>query len=837
MVKNLLIILFLSIITSGAYAQETNGYDILSLKMTARVKNPEFQQSLKKRGHNSNTDWQALIDVRWGTGLSTNEKLQIFDRFWKRIDENFAGFPNSNVDWSALRDRYRKEVESGVSRGRFNAILNHMALALHERHTFAFENAIHSDVLEPGVPLMVGSPTYAYNHFGAALTPLQDSSLLVYSVLPNHPLGLELGDRVLGFDGKPWKILYQELLSYELPVTWLFFGSTKESDEHTWLTAAGENWHLFDIIDIIKYGSADTSHLPTSLLLGKNLTLPITEQLPVPGVPFPDIPNNQAISWGIIEGSTIGYIYTYAWLPQFNSAKFQTAVLDLMYNHKTTGLIIDTRFNVGGQPGFYTEGLKHLFNEDIYILDAVRRSDINNHLGFSPALSSWPISYNYLGFAATEDIYDKPIAILTGPASYSSGDLFPYTLKQHPYARSFGMPTNGAFSGYDASVSDYSLAPGWSMFYANHTFFPVGQADNLLVHTAPEVDEEIWLEQDDVAKGEDTVVKRAIEWIQDLAYAHDITISKTYAKPGVDDIIVSARVENPNQHNITVYTFIKNESSITDSVSLFDDGLHYDAEAKDGIWGNTWQTSESEDNYKIDIRTDDLNANDVRTLSQVKRFTTIGPLKYKGFEVVTVDDQTIDPGETHRFKFNLENQGESVTAKSITARITALDTFATVISPLILLNFGDINAGQTMLCNNYRPVKFSSHFQGPIDTVRFALEIASDGVFYWRDSTVQVVVGLPEQTQNIPLIYALKQNYPNPFNPSTTIEFTLPRPEYTTLKIYNILGAELGMLISERLPAGLHRIAFDGSRLASGVYYYQVTAGSFRDVKKMVLLR
>ncbi len=85
--------------------------------------------------------------------------------------------------------------------------------------------------------------------------------------------------------------------------------------------------------------------------------------------------------------------------------------------------------------------------------------------------------------------------------------------------------------------------------------------------------------------------------------------------------------------------------------------------------------------------------------------------------------------------------------------------------------------------------------------------------------------------------FSLAQNYPNPFNPATTIVFTLPRSEYTTLKIYNILGTEVATLISGKMPAGLHKKIFDGSKLASGVYYYQINAGAFREVKKMVLLR
>ena len=85
--------------------------------------------------------------------------------------------------------------------------------------------------------------------------------------------------------------------------------------------------------------------------------------------------------------------------------------------------------------------------------------------------------------------------------------------------------------------------------------------------------------------------------------------------------------------------------------------------------------------------------------------------------------------------------------------------------------------------------------------------------------------------------YHLKQNYPNPFNPSTSIEFTLPKSEYVTLKVYNILGKEVATLVSNKLNPGNHAYKFDGRNLASGIYYYQLVAGDFREVKKMILLK
>ncbi len=90
----------------------------------------------------------------------------------------------------------------------------------------------------------------------------------------------------------------------------------------------------------------------------------------------------------------------------------------------------------------------------------------------------------------------------------------------------------------------------------------------------------------------------------------------------------------------------------------------------------------------------------------------------------------------------------------------------------------------------------------------------------------------------IPKNYSLEQNYPNPFNPITTISFTLPRTSKVNLSIYNELGQEIARLLSDRsLHAGKHTIQFDGSRLATGIYFYQIEAGSFISTRKMALIK
>jgi hypothetical protein len=99
------------------------------------------------------------------------------------------------------------------------------------------------------------------------------------------------------------------------------------------------------------------------------------------------------------------------------------------------------------------------------------------------------------------------------------------------------------------------------------------------------------------------------------------------------------------------------------------------------------------------------------------------------------------------------------------------------------------------------------------------------------------VVSIESEIEIKPYEFFLNQNYPNPFNPNTTIEFSLPHSEYTTLKIYNILGEEIYTLVSQNLNAGIHKYNWDASRMPSGVYYYRLAAGNYADTKKLIFLK
>jgi hypothetical protein len=88
-----------------------------------------------------------------------------------------------------------------------------------------------------------------------------------------------------------------------------------------------------------------------------------------------------------------------------------------------------------------------------------------------------------------------------------------------------------------------------------------------------------------------------------------------------------------------------------------------------------------------------------------------------------------------------------------------------------------------------------------------------------------------------PLDFTLEQNFPNPFNPSTTFRFKLSQPSYVTLKVYNLLGKDVATVFVGNLEAAHHSITWMPTNLSSGIYFYRVLAGSFSDVKKMILIK
>jgi len=115
-------------------------------------------------------------------------------------------------------------------------------------------------------------------------------------------------------------------------------------------------------------------------------------------------------------------------------------------------------------------------------------------------------------------------------------------------------------------------------------------------------------------------------------------------------------------------------------------------------------------------------------------------------------------------------------------------------------------------------------------------------IAHYEDATDTARVAIAEVTSvdeadELPKRYLLAQNYPNPFNPDTRIRFELPEQAHVRLTVYDILGRPVRTLVSEERQPGVHSVIFDASGLSSGTYIYEITAGSFVDRKKMMLLK
>lgn len=130
------------------------------------------------------------------------------------------------------------------------------------------------------------------------------------------------------------------------------------------------------------------------------------------------------------------------------------------------------------------------------------------------------------------------------------------------------------------------------------------------------------------------------------------------------------------------------------------------------------------------------------------------------------------------------------------------------------------------------------------DKVVFDLAIAGDNLImagvsgiWYRPLSEMITNVRPSGTKRLPTSYALNQNFPNPFNPSTTIKYTLPHAIHVTLKIYDILGRVVAEPVNGMQEAGYKSVEFDAGDLPSGIYFYRLTAGTFTDIKKMILLK
>jgi hypothetical protein len=98
-------------------------------------------------------------------------------------------------------------------------------------------------------------------------------------------------------------------------------------------------------------------------------------------------------------------------------------------------------------------------------------------------------------------------------------------------------------------------------------------------------------------------------------------------------------------------------------------------------------------------------------------------------------------------------------------------------------------------------------------------------------------VGIQNVSTGMPERYKLSQNYPNPFNPVTNIAFDIPKSSFTILRIYDMLGREVALLVNQKLEPGSYKVDFNAAALSSGTYFYSLTTANFTQTKKLTVIK
>jgi len=152
-----------------------------------------------------------------------------------------------------------------------------------------------------------------------------------------------------------------------------------------------------------------------------------------------------------------------------------------------------------------------------------------------------------------------------------------------------------------------------------------------------------------------------------------------------------------------------------------------------------------------------------------------------------------------------------------------------------------VGTGGTILSTTDGGTSWVAQTSGTTETLR--------GVSFINVNTATVVgevgtilrmsnaTGIEDNTIKIHTNFTLMQNYPNPFNPSSTISYSVPEIVFVSIRVYDVLGNQVAILVNEEKPIGIYEIEFDATKLPSGIYFYKLQAGSFVETKKMVLMK
>lgn len=303
---------------------------------------------------------------------------------------------------------------------------------------------------------------------------------------------------------------------------------------------------------------------------------------------------------------------------------------------------------------------------------------------------------------------------------------------------------------------------------------------------------------------------------------------------------------NKNEYNANYTGHISSLDKSTNlDFELFDDGAHNDSDPNDGIWGNIFSGLNSEDFYRVSAEINNTDLSSDFYFQDLSRFTTAGPIKVIGFE-----HQVENVGDTiQRVTLNnieLKNEGQQKEISLIRLNISSenenvVSVFGSSIS------FGSLGPQESRM----RPNAIGFFTKNMSDSLQITVDISSSAYVYWKQD-LNIIITDIEETEELPSEFSLSQNYPNPFNPTTRIQYYIPvavpsastslsinsvEGPLVTLKIFDLLGREISILVNEKQKPGNYEVNWDAVNVPSGIYFYRLRAGDYIKTKKMLLIK
>jgi hypothetical protein len=233
-----------------------------------------------------------------------------------------------------------------------------------------------------------------------------------------------------------------------------------------------------------------------------------------------------------------------------------------------------------------------------------------------------------------------------------------------------------------------------------------------------------------------------------------------------------------------------------------------------------------------------VGTNDTRHSASI----TLGDLNNDGF----LDIYLVNNGSENR----LYKSSASSTNKWLILKLTGVTSNRSAIGTRVYIRTGgsrqmrEVQGGSGGKGQNSLPVEFgigsvsiidSMIVRWPSGTVQSFTNVNPNIIYSLTEG--QTLVGVNSTGSIIPSSFSLHQNYPNPFNPVTNFRLRIADFGFVSVKVYDIAGKEVAVLVNENLSPGTYNVDFDASHLASGTYFYRMETGGFSDVKKMVLVK